>query len=307
MRLHAGALDGEARASFERARAMPIRVIQIGEGIFLRGFVDWLVHRLNESGAFQGRIAVVNPRPSGTHHIHQFQEQEGLYTVTVRGLQDGNPVEHAELVTSVARAFDSTCEWSQVLQLARDPHVEIALSNTTELGVRYEPVPRPSSEAPPATYPAKLAQCLYERYRALGWQEAGRMVVVPCELIDDNGQQLRSIVERHAADWGLEDDFYRWLRDRVEFCDTLVDRIVTPYAGHPPLPYEDALAVTVEPYYLFAIRGSERLKALWPFAEVGLNVHYADDIRDFRLQKLRALNGTHTALSRGPVEAIASL
>jgi len=297
MRLHAGALDGEARASFERARAMPIRVIQIGEGIFLRGFVDWLVHRLNESGTFQGRIAVVNPRPSGAHHVHQFQEQDGLYTVLVRGLQDGRPVENAELVTSVARAFDSTREWAQVLQLARDPLVEIAVSNTTELGVRYEPVPRPMSDAPPRTYPAKLTQYLHERYLALGWQETSRMIVVPCELIDDNGQQLRSIVERHAADWQLGGDFMRWLRDRVEFCDTLVDRIVTPYAGDPPLPYEDALAVTVEPYYLFAIRGSERLKALWPFEEVGLHVHYADDIRDFRLQKLRALNGTHTALA----------
>ncbi|AEJ43403.1 Mannitol dehydrogenase domain protein [Alicyclobacillus acidocaldarius subsp. acidocaldarius Tc-4-1] len=290
-------MDGETRASFERARTMPIRVIQIGEGIFLRGFVDWLVHHLNESGTFQGRIAVVNPRPSGAHHIHQFQEQDGLYTVLVRGLQDGRPVENMELVTSVARALDSTREWAQILRFARDPLVEIAVSNTTELGVRYEAMPRPTADAPPGTYPAKLTQYLHERYLALGWQETGRMIVVPCELIDDNGQQLRSIVERHAADWRLGGDFMRWLHERVEFCDTLVDRIVTPYAGDPPLPYEDALAVTVEPYYLFAIRGSERLKALWPFEDVGLCVQYADDIRDFRLQKLRALNGTHTALA----------
>jgi len=297
MRLHAGALEGEARASFERARAMPVRVVQIGEGIFLRGFVDWLVHRLNESGAFQGRIAVVNPRPSGAHHIQQWQEQDGLYTVLVRGLRDGRSVQYAEVVTSVARAYDSTRAWEQVLELARDPLVEIAVSNTTELGIRYEPVPRPTADVPPATYPAKLTQFLYERYAALGWQEESRLIVVPCELIDDNGQQLRSMVERHAADWQLGKDFDRWLPARVEFCDTLVDRIVTPYTGDPPLAYEDHLAVTVEPYYLFAIRGSDRLKSLWPFEDVGLNVHYADDIRDFRLQKLRALNGTHTALA----------
>lgn len=296
MRLHAGALDGEARASFERARALPVRVIQIGEGIFLRGFVDWLIHRLNQSGRFGGRIAVVNPRPSGAHHIHRFQEQDGLYTVMVRGRQDGSTVDDADLVTSVAYAIDSSQAWTEVLRLARDPAVEIAVSNTTELGIRYEPVPRPSDVAPP-TYPAKLAQYLHERYRALGWQEAGRMIVVPCELVDDNGEQLREIVERHASDWQLGDDFFAWLRDRVEFCNTLVDRIVTPYAGEPPLPYDDALAVTVEPYHLFAIQGSRRLAELWPFSEAGLNVHYADDIRDFRLQKLRALNGTHTSLA----------
>ncbi|WP_206830504.1 tagaturonate reductase [Alicyclobacillus fructus] len=296
MRLHAGTLEGETRASYERAQAMPVRVVQIGEGIFLRGFVDWLVHRLNQSGRFQGRIAVVNPRPSGAHHIQQFREQDGLYTVMVRGLRDGRSLEQAEVVTSVARAIDSSHEWDQVLQLARNPQVEIAVSNTTELGVRYEPVPRPSRQAP-STFPAKLTQYLYERYRALGWREDGRMIVVPCELIDDNGQQLRAIVERHAEDWQLEGDFHAWLGDRVEFCDTLVDRIVTPYAGHPPLPYEDELAVTVEPYYLFAIRGSDRLREVWPFPEAGLHVFYADDIRDFRLQKLRALNGAHTALA----------
>ncbi|MCL6516935.1 tagaturonate reductase [Alicyclobacillus sp.] len=286
-----------------RALSYPERVLQIGEGIFLRGFADWMIHRLNVSGRFQGRVVVAAPRPTGARNVARLNAQDGLYTVWLRGYRNGELTDAREIVTSVSRGVDPHADWPGFLALAEQPEIEIVLSNTTEAGLRYEPIPYPASEAP-ATYPAKLTAYLHRRHQAFGGSPAHGLTIVPCELVDDNARVLRELVLRHAEDWGLGDDFAAWVVSANTFCNTLVDRIVT---GMPSdldengrrslLGYDDALLTVGEPFHLWAIEADERLRRLWPFDSIGLDVKYTDDVTPYRVRKVRILNGTHTSLA----------
>ena len=280
----------------------PERVLQIGEGRFLRGFADWIIHQLNQMGIFQGRVVVVAPRPSGSENVRMLNRQDGLFTVGLQGIEDGQTVNRREIVTSVSRALDPGQNWESFLACAEDPKIAVIISNTTEAGIAYESESYIAGQCPKA-FPAKIAAYLYHRYRHFsGALEAG-VTVLPTELIHHNGDALRALVQRYAEDWSLPSAFIDWLAEANDFCNTLVDRIVT---GFPPdidrgqvfaeLGYEDAFYTVAEPFYLWAIEAGARLQALWPGARLPRGVRFVEDVTPYERIKVRILNGAHTAM-----------
>lgn len=276
---------------------LPIRVLQFGEGNFLRGFVDWMIHRLNTSGRFGGGVLVVQPIAQGL--AGRLNEQDGLYTLLLRGVHEGRTVDHRELVSSVIRGLNPYEQFDEYLAAARLPTLRFVVSNTTEAGIVFRPEDR-LEDRPPASFPGKLTRLLWERYSACGGPRAAGLAIVPCELIERNGDVLREAVMRTAANWNLPAEFVEWLRSANEFANTLVDRIVTGYprddaaAIQAELGYEDGLLVAGEPFHLWVIEASPAVAREWPFHEVGLNVVYTDNLKPYRDRKVRILNGAHT-------------
>lgn len=272
------------------------RVLQFGTGAFLRGLPDAVVDEANRAGRFDGRVVMVGSTGSG--RAQALGDQDGLYTLCVRGLRDGEPVDETHVVTAVSRALASASEWEAVLDLARDPALCLVISNTTEVGITDDPDDRRDLD-PPRSFPAKLAAVLAARAEALDYRPDAGLVVLPCELIEGNGDRLRQIVETHAERWGLGDQFGAWLRASVTFCNTLVDRIVPGTPDDPSdlyerLGYTDDLLTVAEPYRLWAIEGNASLAERLPIS--GLDgVVVTNDLTPYRERKVRILNGGHTA------------
>ncbi|HYH79489.1 MAG TPA: tagaturonate reductase [Longimicrobium sp.] len=279
---------------------LPERVVQFGTGALLRGLVEPLVDDANVRGEFGGRIVMVGQTGSGRDRA--VNRQDGLFTLVARGLVDGEPRSERRVVASVSRALSAVDEWDAVLACARDPQIALIFSNTTEIGIVLDE--KDSAEAnPPRSFPGKLTRFLWERTKAFGFDPARGVVVLPCELVTDNGAVLRDLVLRLARLWGLGDDFERWVASSVPFCNTLVDRIVpgTPAAHEhaaeeAELGYADALLTVSEDYALFAIEAGAGVRERLPFAG-DPRVVIVDDISPYRERKLRLLNGTHTAMT----------
>jgi len=279
---------------------LPERVVQFGTGALLRGLVEPLIDDANARGEFNGRIVMVGQTGSGRDRA--LNRQDGLFTLVTRGLVEGEPRTERRVVASVSRALSAVDEWSEVLACARDPRLTLIFSNTTEVGIVLDE--KDTAEAnPPRSFPGKLTRFLWERARAFDFDPARGVVVLPCELVTDNGTLLRDIVLRLARLWELGGRFERWVESSVPFCNTLVDRIVpgTPAAGEhaaeeAELGYTDALLTVSEEYALFAIEAGPEARALLPFAG-DPRVVVADDIAPYRERKLRLLNGTHTAMT----------
>ncbi len=282
--------------------ALPERILQIGEGNFLRGFVDWLIHQLIKNKQYDGRVVVSTPLPMGAKKIQEINEQDGLYTVWLRGLQNGEVLDSREIVQSISRGIDPYTQWGEFLQCARNPQIDIVISNTTEAGLAYSYESYQKNTCP-TSYPAKLTAYLYERFQAFAGDEASGLDIVPCELVENNGDLLRDFVLRCARDWQLSLEFQNWVENHNYFYNTLVDSIVTGFttsgldAGDHDMKYEDKLGIIREPFYLWVIQGESRLQKKLDFASLGLNVRYEQDVAPFRLIKVRILNGTHTALA----------
>lgn len=284
--------------------ALPVRAVQWGTGALLRGLVDVAIDDANLRGAFGGRIVAIGSTGSGRDQA--INDQDGLFTLVMQGIADGRPVRERRVVSAVSHALSAVDAWPEVLRLARDPLLEVVFSNTTEVGIRMEREDAPSPTRAPRSFPAKLAQFLHERARHFGFAREKGVMVIPCELIEDNGERLKALVLEHGARWGLGDAFARWIAEAVTFCNTLVDRIVpgAPQGEHAAalrdaLGYDDALATTCEPYHLLAIEGDDRLRARLRFAaapgaETGVVV--TSDVAPFRLRKVRLLNGGHTIM-----------
>lgn len=282
---------------------LPERVIQVGEGRFLRAFVDWMINELNERRIFNGSIVVVAPRPSGGANLARLGAQDNLYTVWQRGYTRGGIVDRKELVSSISRCIDPYKNWSDFIRCAENPEINIFVSNTTEAGLVYKEEPY-APDKPLQTFPAKLTAYLYHRFKHFDGERAYGMVVVPCELVDDNGDRLKGLVLQYAHDWQLPAAFISWLEEANYFCNTLVDRIVSGVPEQDILKnifdemgYEDYFLTVCEPFHLWAVQDGGRLRAMLPLDRIGLNVHYVDDVAPYRLQKVRILNGTHTLMT----------
>ena len=239
--------------------------MQFGTGALLRGgFVDDFIHRANQQGLFAGRIVAV--ASTGSVRDRALNEQDGLYTLVVEGIERGQRVQERRVISSLSRAISAVDEWPAVLELARKPELQYVFSNTTEVGIVAD-TESGKDDAPPKSFPAKLTRFLFERARAFNYDPARGLVVIPCELIENNGAKLREIVDAIAARWELGGEFTKWLDSSVPFCNTLVDRIV-PGAPREEnakqvvelLGYEDAMLTCCEPYCLFAIEGDEALR-----------------------------------------------
>ena len=276
-------------------RHAPEPVLQFGEGNFLRGFVEYFIDRMNESVGFDSKVVVVPPIPAGK--IAPFHEQEGLYQLFLRGRLDGEVVDQRRVISCIGRVVSVYEEYDAFLRTAHNPDMRFIISNTTEAGIVYDPSCRPD-DRPPASFPAKLTRLLWERYQA----GLPGYLILPCELIADNGAVLRDYVLRHARDWALGEGFLRWLEEENTFCSTLVDRIVTGYpreqadAMNRAFGLEDRLLDVAEPFGLWVIEGPEELAEQFPAPQAGLPVKFVPDHHPYKEQKVRILNGGHTAM-----------
>lgn len=279
---------------------LPEKVLQFGTGVLLRALPDYFIDNANKKGVFNGRVVVVKSTDGGD--APSFEKQDGLYTICVRGVENGRTIEKNIVCAAISRVLSAKTEWNKVLECARNPELKVIISNTTEIGI--ELVNEDIKLLPPSSYPGKLLAFLHERYKAFSGSKESGMVIVPTELIVDNGKKLESIVTELAHLNGLDNAFMDWLENSNSFCSSLVDRIV-PGKPAPPvksaiekaLGYEDELMTICEVYRLWAIEGDEKIAAALTFAKADEGVVIAKDIELFRELKLRLLNGTHTLSS----------
>ncbi|HAT7591225.1 tagaturonate reductase [Citrobacter werkmanii] len=278
----------------------PERIIQFGEGNFLRAFVDWQVDLLNEHTDLNSGVVIV--RPIESTFPPSLSTQDGLYTTIIRGLNEkGEAVSDARLIRSVNREISVYSEYDEFLKLAHNPDMRFVFSNTTEAGISYHAGDR-FEYAPAVSYPAKLTRLLFERFSHFNGASDKGWIIIPCELIDYNGDALRELVLRYAQEWALPETFIQWLDQANTFCSTLVDRIVTGYPRdevaqlEAELGYHDAFLDTAEHFYLFVIQGPKSLASELRLDKYPLNVLIVDDIKPYKERKVAILNGAHTAL-----------
>lgn len=272
---------------------LPEKVVQFGTGVLLRGLPDYFIDKANREGRFNGRIVVVKSTASDTS---AFNEQDGLYTICIRGVVNRELIEQNIICSAISRVLSAETEWAGVLACAANPAISIVISNTTEVGIQL--VEETIDARPPVSFPAKLLAFLWERYKTLG-AEAPGLVIIPTELISDNGQKLKEIVFRLAEFNRLNNDFVQWLETANHFCSSLVDCIVpgkpeTQLYRHleTALGYEDKLMIMTEVYRLWAIEGNEAIRSVLSFADKGVII--TEDITRYKELKLRLLNATHT-------------
>lgn len=284
-----------SRTAYPDLPRYPEKMIQFGEGNFMRAFVDWQLQQMNKQGLFQGSAVLIQPLENGLGGM--LAEQDYLYTVLLNGIHDRKSVNDREIVTSVSRLINPYTDYEAFLALAEDDRLEFITSNTTEAGIAYRPEDTLDG-GPQVSFPGKLTALLYRRFQ-LGKKG---FVLIPCELIDRNGEKLKEIVHKYAEDWNLGEDFIRWLEQENTFCCSLVDRIVPGYPRdkaaelEQELGYRDSLMVTAEPFLFWVIEGPAWLAERLPLAAAGLNVVVTEDMTPYRERKVHLLNGPHTAM-----------
>lgn len=276
---------------------LPEKVLQFGTGILLRGLPDFFIDKANRMGIFNGRVVMVKSTSKGDATL--FDSQDGLYTLCEKGIIDGKKIEKNTINSSISRVLIAQNDWKQILECAKNKELKIIISNTTESGIRL--ISDDISHYPPVSFPGKLLAFLYERFKVFNGDEQSGFVIIPTELILDNGKKLESIVLELAHLNSLEPEFIEWIEKCNFFCNSLVDRIVT---GMPAenikneiegeLGYRDELLTVSEVYRLWAIEGDDKIKKICSFADVDDGVVIAHNIELQRELKLRLLNGTHT-------------
>jgi tagaturonate reductase len=285
-------------ASESPVESFPERVLQFGAGVFLRGFVDWMIDGMNQKGLFLGRVVVVASMNPGT--VTTLNQQNGAYTHLGRGIENGRLVEEIRIITAISRGIDPHSQFDEYLRCAHNPDLRFIVSNTTEAGIVYRAEDR-QDDRPPVSFPAKLTLLMIERYKAFAGDISKGFVVLPCELIERNGDKLKEAVLQTAANWGLDARIVRWIAEANIFTNTLVDRIVTGFprdeiqALWQTSGYIDELFDTSEIFHLWVIEGPRALARELPLSEAGFNVVFADDVTPYRDRKVRILNGAHTA------------
>lgn len=277
---------------------LPEKVLQFGTGVLLRGLPDYLIDKANRQGIFNGRVVVVKSTDGGD--IDAFDRQDNLYTLCIRGVDDGQTIEENVVCSAISRVLSAKSQWAEVLQCAANPDLQVVISNTTEVGIQLVP-DEILRRGAPTSFPGKLLAFLYARFQAFDGDKSKGLVIVPTELIADNGTKLEGILLELAHRNGLDGEFLDWLESANTCCNSLVDRIVP---GRPDvqtlgslseqLGYEDELLTMSESYCLWAIEGDARVKEILSFEQVDKGVIIQPDINQFRELKLRLLNGTHT-------------
>ncbi|MES2274917.1 MAG: tagaturonate reductase [Bacteroidota bacterium] len=276
---------------------LPEKVLQFGTGVLLRGLPDYFIDKANRNGIFNGRIVVVKSTDTGS--ADEFDKQDGLYTLYIKGIEDGKQVDEQMVCSSISRVLSAGKDWEAILKVAHSPHLQVVISNTTEVGIQL--VQDDIRKHPPVSFPGKLLAVLYERYKAFNGSDKCGLVIVPTELIVDNGKKLESIILELAHLNKLEPAFMDWLEGSNHFCNSLVDRIVP---GKPDAAtnkglaaecgYDDDLRIVSEVYSLWAIEGGDKVASVLTFAQTDKGVVITPDIEKFRELKLRLLNATHT-------------
>jgi len=286
-----------ANVKVNERKNLPEKVLQFGEGNFLRGFVDWMFHKMNQQGLFNGSVVVVQPIANGMADM--LNKQDCDYTLILRGIQNGKVVDDREIITSISRCINPYTDFEEYLKCAENPDLRVIISNTTEAGISYNPNDK-FDDAPPSSYPGKLTVFLYRRFKAFNGDMSKGFIIIPCELIDRNGDNLKRIVLQLAQEWNLGSDFINWVEKANAFFNSLVDRIVTGYPKDEieklteELGYKDNCLDTAEIFHFWAIEGDTKYADEIPFTKAGLDVVWTKDMTPYRNRKVRILNGAHT-------------
>jgi tagaturonate reductase len=264
------------------------KIIQFGEGNFLRAFVDWQIDILNEHTDLNAGITIVRPVPSKLPFL---STQDYLYTVKIRGLnENGNQIDVNRIISSINNELDINDNWAEFLQLATNDDFEFIFSNTTEAGIEFK---EDDTSDIPQTFPGKLTKLLQARFE----HSQKPFVLFPCELIDYNGETLQKTVNQYIDLWQLPTAFKTWVNEQNIFCNTLVDRIVSGFTKDANLTYQDNFVDVAEYFYLFVIQAGDDIKQRLRMDKYPLNVIFTDDITPYKQRKVAILNGTHTALT----------
>ena len=284
----------------------PVKVMQFGEGNFLRAFVDYFIDIANEKAGFNGKVKLVQPIGNFPQMADWINEQEGLYTLYLRGSENGQKVDDKRVISSVSRCLNpyEKADYEKMMDVAASDDLEIIVSNTTEAGIVYDPACQ-QNDCPPSSFPAKLTQVLYHRYKA---GKKG-IIMLACELIDNNGKELLKCVNQYIDQWGLEDGFKKYVNEDCTFCGSLVDRIVPGRIRDPKEVaeleekhgYADPLLDVGEVFGVWVIEGDTKLNDILPFRKAGLEDHVfvTPDMSPYKKRKVRILNGAHTGFVLG--------
>lgn len=283
----------------------PERIIQFGEGNFLRAFVDWIVWNMDKKTDFNGSVVVVQPIERGM--VDMLNAQDDLYHVNLQGILDGKAVNSLEMIDVISRAMNPYTQHDEFMRLAEQPEIRFVISNTTEAGIAFDPACK-LNDAPASSYPGKLTQLLYHRFKTFNGAPDKGWIIFPCELIFLNGHKLKECIYQYIDLWNLGEDFRRWFTDNCFVCATLVDRIVPGFPRNEIkdiqacLGYEDNLVVQAEIFHLWVIEAAENitLEALakeFPADKAGLHVLFVPSEAPYHERKVTLLNGPHTVLS----------
>ena len=282
-----------------RKNLYPTRILQFGEGNFLRAFVDWMIDRMNEEIDFQTAITVVQPIAQGL--TNQINAQKGLYTLFLNGLREGKPYSEQRMIQCIDRCINPYEDFRGYLATAENRELRFIISNTTEAGISFNGQDRINDE-PPSSFPAKLTVWLHRRYIFFHGAASAGLLFIPCELIENNGNNLKECILKYSDLWNLEKGFAEWIHTSCAFCNTLVDRITPGYPQEraaelkAKLGYEDSLMTEAELFYLWVIQGPDHLEEELPCHKCGLNVLFVKDVTPYRTRKVRILNGAHTSV-----------
>jgi len=284
----------------------PVKVIQFGDGNFMRGFMDWIIDILNEKTDFDGSVLLIRPLRKGKDD-KKF-EQDGLFHVAQRGLLNGKTVSETRLITCVNRALNPYLDFDSFLRTAENSDLQFIISNTTEAGIAFDASDSDINSVP-NSFPGKVTRLLFQRFTFFKKDNTKGLSLIPCELIEKNGEKLREIILQYAEVWNLPADFKSWIVESNTFCNTLVDRIVPGFPKdsakeiQESVGYEDSQIVMAEPYHLLVIEpcpatdtSLQRIKKIFPAEKAGLQVKFVSDVTPYRTSKVRILNGAHTTL-----------
>ena len=275
------------------------RILQFGEGNFLRAFANWMIQEMNTKANFDGGVVVVQPIDQGL--VKMLNDQDGLYTLYLNGIKNGKAISEHQVIDCIQRGINPYKEFGAYMANAENPNLRFVISNTTEAGINYEPADK-LQDAPQKSFPGKLTALLYKRFKHFGGASDKGLIIIPCELIDRNGDNLKKIILQFAEDWNLGEAFVEWIIEDNIFCNTLVDRIVPGYPRDKidsiteALGYKDNLVVEGEQFHLLVIEGPKTVKEEFPAEICGLNVVFTDNMEPYRTRKVRILNGAHTTL-----------
>lgn len=282
------------------ATVYPERIIQFGEGNFLRAFVDWIIFNMNKKADFNSSVVVVQPIDKGM--VDMLNAQDGLYHLNLQGIDKGNEVDTIEMIDVISRGLNPYTQNDEFMKLAENPEMRFVISNTTEAGIAFDPSCK-LDDAPASSYPGKLTQLLYHRFKTFNGAADKGLIIFPCELIFHNGRELKKCINQYIDLWNLGADFQAWFDNACGVYSTLVDRIVPGYPRETigeileKIQVEDKLVVKAEIFHLWVIEAPESVAAEFPADKAGLNVLFVPSEAPYHDRKVTLLNGPHTVLS----------
>ena len=288
------------RTSAPQAKKYTEKVIQFGEGNFLRAFIEWIIWKTNQKTDFNGSVVVVQPIEKGM--VSWLNEQDGLYHLNLQGLQDGKPVDSVDLIDVISRGLNPYEDFGAYMALAEQPEIRFVISNTTEAGIAFDPACK-LDDKPASSYPGKLTQLLYHRYQYFKGDAKKGLIIFPCELIFENGKHLKECIRQYIKLWNLGDEFSAWFENACGVYSTLVDRIVPGYPRDTAAQlceragYDDHLLDKAEIFHLWVIEAPKEVAAEFPADKAGLHVLFVPSEAPYHERKVTLLNGPHTVLS----------